>query len=236
MESCPFAPFLSPKSSSPFLRVLRKAAGPVADGEGRPHLSACSALGVTALPLPAWPELGVSAAGVKGGGGRRCWPAGEGKEAGALARLWPGEGARRAAPWLSRSQRWPWGPLCSLRPLPARTRTRGSLTPSSWQPASRQPQLRPRHCPPPCLVSPDTHPTQGSLCQKGECRVCMCCWADLRDHRSGSGKSACPVTCLWATLAPVPNLSALPSAALVRGSCRDVWGAVVHALRERETS
>lgn len=80
---------------------------------------------------------------------------------------------------LSCSQQWPWGQLCSLRPHPAWTQA--SLTPSSRQPASCQPQPLPRRCPPPCPVSPDTHPTQGSLCRKGECGLCLCCWAVRAD-------------------------------------------------------
>lgn len=133
----------------------------------------------SALPLPSWLELGVSAAGVKGGGGRRCWPApAPGRRRCALARLPPGEGTGRAAPLLSCSQQWPWGQLCSLRPLP--TWTQGSLTPSSWHPASCQPQLLPCHSlPTACLVSLDTHPNQGLPCWKGECGVCTCCGAAL---------------------------------------------------------
>lgn len=119
---------------------------------------ACPAPGAYALTLPAWPELGVSAAGVKGGGrGAGCWPA-PGRRRCVLARQPPpGEGSGRAAPSLSCSQQWPWGQLCSLCLLP--TWTQGSLTPSSWQPASCQPQLLPHHCPPPCPVSLDPpHP------------------------------------------------------------------------------
>lgn len=107
-----------------------------------------------------------SASGVKGGGGPTAGQLREGGGA-PLARPLLGEGAWRAAPLLSCSQQWPWDQLCPLCPLPAWTQ--GSRTPSSQQPASCQPQLLPHHCPPPCPASPDTHPTQWFLCQKGEC-------------------------------------------------------------------
>lgn len=167
LASCPF-PHLCPESPLPL------PAGPqgaccawLKEGAGHPSWHPLPQTCIRALtpslqsrgaglecPGRVLQGLKEAAGGLLAGSGK-----GEGGGGAPVARPPPlGEGAGRAAPSLSCSQQWPWDQLCSLRPLPAWTQ--GSLTPSSRQPASCQPQLQPHHCPPPRPVSPDTHPTQ----------------------------------------------------------------------------
>lgn len=133
--------------------------------------------------------------------------AGSGKKAVRTCPPAAGEGAGRAAPLLSCSQQWPWGPPALLpAPTPhldthAPRLTHALLLASSSLPATAAALSLPTAC----LVSPDTHPIQGPLCRRGECGVCMCCWAVLlmlsgppdQGISEGRRKPACLVTCLW---------------------------------------
>lgn len=166
-----------------------------------------------ARPLPAWPELGLSAAGVKEAGGLL---AGSGKEAVLLARQRHGGGSWASSALAQLLPAVALGP--ALLPVPAphlkapHTRlTHALLSATSFSPATAAPLSLPttlsrelRH-----------HPTRGLLCWKGECGVCVCCWAVLmgavripeQGVNEGRRGSALLVTCLWARLAPQANLS-----------------------------
>lgn len=168
---CPLSPLLPLKPSCPSLGVPTEAAGPVAKGGGRPHVLACRGPGVCAPPKPARRELGVSATGQVLQGL---------KEAAGLLLASSGKEAVR---------RWParcWGREpgeqrpCSVAPSSGPGTSSAPCVPSlpghrvhAHPPLSNQ-LLASHSCCPitahrPVPASPDTHPTQWFLCQKGEC-------------------------------------------------------------------